>query len=163
MSLQQTISRQLKSAKQEAVFELEDTAKELRNWHQIVVRDWKHRPTFTVEGGGSRSFRVKSINPVGKNRKIWFFVDRGTKPHVIRAKKAGGRLKFQTGYSARTAPTARTNVGTGRKSGAWRTAQLVNHSGTKAREFSKTIVKNLDPPFVDRIQAAIVRGIGKAR
>lgn len=162
MNLQQSISRQLQAAKKEAVLEQDDTAKELRAWHQIVVRDWKHRPTFAVESGGGRSFRVKAINPVGKNRKIWFFVDRGTKPHLIRA-KPGGRLKFQTGYSAKTAPVARANVGTGRRTGAWVSKQQVNHPGTKAREFSKTIVQSLDPPFVDRIQAAILRGINKGR
>lgn len=98
---------------------------------------------------------------MGRYAPIWIYVDKGTKPHEIAAKNVP-LLKFQTGYSARTAPVAKYNQGTGTANGAWVTKAVVQHPGNEARKFTETIIDELDPPFPDRIQAAIARGIKKA-
>lgn len=140
---------------------LEEAGERLFNRHQNIVKEWTHKPKFTTRLTISGDESRVDIMPMGKFAAIWGYVDRGTKPHKIRAKN-GGFLRFQTDYSARTAPIARANQGTGRAAGAWRSKREVNHPGIKARKFTITLLERLNPPLPERIQAAVVRGVQKA-
>lgn len=161
-SFKTILARQKKYADAEVSQELRDTGLEMRTSHEHVVREWVHQPHFKVEVNESKYFKDVTIKPKGDNAAIWTFVDQGTKPHDIAAKNVP-LLKFQTGYSARTAPVAKFNQGTGQKFGAWVATQVVHHPGTEARKFTETILKELSPPLPDRIQAAVKRGLDKGK
>jgi len=155
------LKRQQKYATDEAIAETDATVQEGLAYHRKVVREWTHKPGFRQQKYKSPNVYSIKIVPTGRYATIWYFVDRGTKPHKIAAKNVP-LLKFQTGYSARTAPVAKYAQGTGQKTGAWVATQEVDHPGTEARKFTQTWIDELDPPFPDRIQAAIARGIKKA-
>lgn len=139
-----------------------DTGVELQNEHRKVIRDWTHKPGFRVQSSRKPGLYTIKIVPTGRYAPIYGYVDKGTKPHIIAAKNVP-LLHFQTGYSARTAPVAKYNQGTGTASGAWVAKAQVNHPGTEAREFSKTFLEELSPTFGERIMAAIKLGIQKAK
>ncbi len=161
-SFKTILARQKKYADQEVAQELRDTGLEMRTEHEHVVREWTHKPTFKVETDERPFLKTVKIKVKGENADIWTFVDQGTKPHEIAAKNAP-MLKFQTGYSARTAPVAKSNQGTGQKFGPWVAKAVVQHPGTEARKFTETILKELSPPIEDRIQAAVKRGLDKGK
>ena len=161
-SMSDLLSRQRKFATQEAIEEVEELADDALKYHRKVVREWAHKPGFRQQKYRNPNVYTIKIVPTGRYATIWYYVDRGTKPHEIAAKNVPF-LKFQLGYNARTAPKAQFAQGTGTASGAWVTAKQVHHPGTKARKFSETILKELSPPIEDRIQAAVKRGLDKGK
>lgn len=156
------LARQKKFADKEVSQELRDTGLEMRTSHQHVVSEWQHKPTFKAEVNESQYLKTVTIKVKGEAADIWTFVDKGTKPHEIAAKNVPF-LKFQTGYSARTAPVAKFNQGTGQSFGPWVSTAVVQHPGTEARKFTETILKELSPPIEERIQAAVKRGLDKGK
>jgi hypothetical protein len=160
-SMSDLLARQRKFATAEAIEEVDAIATDGLTYHRKVVREWEHRPGFRQQKYRNPNVYTIKIVPTGRYAPIWYFVDRGTKPHEIAAKNVP-MLKFQTGYNARTAAPAKFAQGTGKASGAWVTKAVVQHPGTEAREFTQTWIDDLEPPFPDRIQAAIQRGLNKA-
>ena len=160
-SFSDILARQRKYATEEAIDETDAIADEALTYHRKVVREWTHKPGFRQQKYKSPNVYSIKIVPTGRYATIWYYVDRGTKPHEIAAKNVP-LLRFQSGYSARTAPVAKSAQGTGQKFGAWVSAQVVQHPGTEARKFTENWLDELEPPFPDRIQAAIQRGINKA-
>jgi len=155
--------------------EIEDTMKNkvkpaVIQSHKNVVKDWKHKVDFDAR----TEIKPKEISlvafPTGANLDIYTFVDQGTKPHTItnikpvRAKS----LKFQAGgtYVSKTlAKPARTVSGGGRVVGGVTTfaksVAVVNHPGNEARNFSKTIGRDIQPSFRREIENAFRRSIRK--
>lgn len=160
-SINSILAKQRKQATLEAQTTTYETGQELLSEHRKVVRDWTHKPGFRQQTYRNPNVYSIKIVPTGRYARIWYYVDRGTKPHPIVAVNVP-MLKFQGGYSARTAPVAKYNQGTGTASGAWVQKQEVQHPGNAPRDFSKTFIEELSPPFPDRIQAAIQLGIQKA-
>lgn len=132
---------------------VEELGEEMKEDFEDVVSDWQTDVTFRkevrVESGGIVVF----IGPAS-NAKIWHYVDKGTRPHIIRPKNGRGLLIFQEGYSARTQP-GRAHVGTGTASGEWRGEPIVHHPGTEAREFTKTIYDKFKPELSRVVRQAI--------
>ena len=160
-SMSDLLARQRKFATEEAIEEVEEIADDALKYHRKVVREWTHKPGFRQQKYRNPNVYTIKIVPTGRYATIWYYVDRGTKPHEIAAKNVPF-LKFQLGYNARTAPKAQFAQGTGTASGAWVTKAVVQHPGTEARNFTQTWIDDLEPPFPDRIQAAIERGLKKA-
>jgi len=84
-------------------------------------------------------FKIKSSpgeRLIYTDSKIYGYVDKGTRAHIIRAKRK--TLAFRGGYKAKTSPNTigSTSGGAG---GGWMFAKAVRHPGTKARNFSKVI------------------------
>jgi len=161
VSISSILAKQRKYATAEARAVTDDTAQEGLTYHRKVVREWTHRPGFRQQKYQSPNVYSIKIVPTGRYATIWYYVDRGTKPHEIAAKNVPN-LRFQLGYNARTAAPAKSAQGTGTASGAWVSKAVVQHPGTEARKFTQTWLDELDPPFPDRIQAAITLGINKA-
>lgn len=117
-----------------------------------VTSDWQTDVTFDarveVQGGNI----VIGIGP-RRNAKIWRYVDEGTRAHAIRPRRAK-RLRFQTGYSARTRP-GRAHVGNGTASGDVVYSAGVWHPGTEAREFTKTIMDKWRKEIAQVVRDAI--------
>lgn len=143
----------------------EDAVAHLRT----VTRSWSNKPNFTPYLTVRPTYMSIEIVPGGRGKKIWRFVDEGTGKYgkkkrayqIPKSPQPGRLLKFQANYSAKTAPVAKFNVGSGKKSGAWITKKTVMHPGIKPRHFIKTWFEKLRPPLGRRIDAAIKRMLGR--
>lgn len=91
---------------------------------------WNTRVRWTVRVAGN-TVTVTTDNA------IWRYVDAGTRPHIIRVRRARW-LRFQAGYQAKTRPGSLVS-GAGGPSGPFRFAKEVKHPGTKARNFSRAL------------------------
>lgn len=113
-----------------------DLADEMKEEFEGVVSDWQTDVTFRkevkIEAGGIVVF----IGPAS-NAAIWGYVDRGTRPHMIYPKN-GGMLRFRGGYQPRTQP-GRAHAGPGQAFGEINYSDGVEHPGSQARDFTKTI------------------------
>lgn len=156
-SLRQALLDTRVRAHNEVAQEMREIGRDLRSKHKAVVSDWTHQPDFAANTTMEPHLLSVDIKVRGQHKKIWRYVDEGTRPHLIMPKKAGGRLVFQLGYSPRTTPIANAHVGTGMASGAWRSPQMVNHPGTVARQFGTEIAKLYTPEFRRRIENAFRR------
>lgn len=119
--------------------------------HEKTVSTWEHKPRFTV--------KVSQVEvEVRTDDQIWRYVDQGTKPHVIRPKRPGGVLRFQSGYSAKTRPGSIIS-GNGGASGPIVTAHEVHHPGTKARGFSRRLRAKWKEKYPRDMQRAISEAV----
>ena len=118
----------------------DDIAREYRK----TVKTWANKPGFEVLTDTKGGDLIILVGPTGDEAAVNHFVwtDLGTKPHVIRAKNAP-RLFFGTGgVKAKTAPGV-IGSSAGSRGGVPFTAPLVvNHPGTEARNFTKTIMSS---------------------
>ena len=116
---------------------------------------WDHRvefeERFREERGGLVGFVIT-------NDEIYKFVDRGTRPHLIRAKHRMKPLTFATGYKAKTKPGA-IGSGSGGASGPTVRALVVHHPGTEARRFSETIQDKWQKDLPRNMSDAVRKGV----
>lgn len=122
-------------------------AAELVADHEKTVSTWETKPRFTVKVS-AREIEVRTDD------EIWAYVDRGTKPHVIRPKRPGGMLRFRSGYAAKTRPGSIIS-GPGGASGPVVWAKEVQHPGTKARGFSRRLQAKWKEKYPRDMQKAI--------
>ncbi len=158
------LQRQQRNIRQEFEVCMGIVGDELEFDHVEVTRRWQHRPRFNQTFSIARNFLRVTVQPGGENRKYWVWVDRGTKgpyriPKIIRPGQP--LLRFRTGYSARTQPTAKYNVGTGFRFGRWVTKQQIIHPGIKARRFGKDFAERILPFFKQQVLDAIRRGLSR--
>lgn len=126
-------------------------AKGVKVDYGVVTQTWENKPEVDIESGPG--FRI--VRPRGK---IFGYVDQGTPPHIIRA-KAGGVLVFGVGGTAKTRPRVIAS-GAGSQGNTIVKTPMVQHPGTKAREFSKTIAAKWQrelPRIMQRALAAALR------
>lgn len=116
----------------------------LRHFGQ-TVQTWDHKPSFerTREWVGD----TMAVS-VGTDDEIYTYVSQGTKPHIIRPKRAK-RLSFQTGYRAKTRRRVLSSSAGG-PYGERVTAGIVRHPGTEAREFGEEIAEKMSTAFEKR-------------
>lgn len=113
---------------------VDKTANLIHRDYRSTVATWEHKVTFTQtvdKRGGVFAIEVSTDDD------IYGYVDRGTRPHVIRPKRARA-LRFRGGYRAKT----RVGVIGSRQGGAFGAtvhAMSVNHPGFPGRKFSETI------------------------
>lgn len=115
-----------------------------------VVKTWEHKPRIVGgESGRSRSATgaiirvVVGPDPADDNSRIFGYVDRGTRPHIIKPRRAKA-LAFIWGgpgsYKAKTRPMFLSSTAGG-PTGTLVFRQFVRHPGTKARGFTEQIQK----------------------
>jgi len=127
-------------------------AAEMAKDFEATTKTWQHKPEFkqTVAGGkGLEGFAAE----VSTNDEIYGYVDKGTKPHIIRPKRAK-RLAFPSLFAPKTKPRV-LNSGPGMRGPQDVFALEVHHPGTEAREFSKTIEIKWTPKFKREMEAAM--------
>lgn len=136
---------------------LKNASDDIQSTGRDTTREWKHRVDFGETVTIAPTLIEILIKPSGRNVKIFQYVDKGTKgPYPIPKVVVPGRmLKFQVGYSARTAPVAKYNVGTGAHFGNWVSKAQVMHPGIKARKFLETYADELIPSLQRRVQDSI--------
>ena len=136
---------------------LRSAAKAVEKDYKATTATWDHQPKFeTVIALG----KTKAEFLVGTDDEIYKFVDEGTKPHIIRPKKAKV-LRFQGGYTAKTQPGI-IGSSSGGASGNIYFAKAVNHPGTKARKFSEKINELHKKRFKERMHEAMRRAREKS-
>lgn len=127
-----------KAARQATTAAIDKTARDAQQKLDAVVATWVNKPAFeiTSRDTGYKIIREVSIFGNLKSVRIWGYVDRGTKPHIIRAKKPGGFLRFGSKYQPKTSYRAKFG-GSGKSSGKPVFRQQVKHPGNKGREFGE--------------------------
>lgn len=155
------IKAEYKKVYQACVTACMNTSDDIQSTARDTVREWTNKPDFGETVYTSEDLIEFTIKPKGNKKvvKIFEYVDLGTKPHIIMPKIKGTYLKFRGGYSARTMPVAKYNVGVGRSFGQWVSAMQVNHPGNKPRKFLETYLDELAPTFQQRVQLEINRAI----
>lgn len=119
-----------------------------------TVATWNDKPTFSAkvdQGAAVGGVRIQ----IGTDDPVYGYVDEGTKPHLIKAKK--GALAFRGGkYRAKTRPRVIGST-SGGATGKTVYARAVHHPGTKKREFTKTIANKWKVDFQKEIKNALAR------
>lgn len=115
-----------------------------------TTNNWNTKVKFDLKVTVNSS---EAMIEITTDNEIYGYVNEGTKPHVIRPKRAR-RLAFRTGYRPKTTPKSITS-GPGGDSGPWVTAGVVHHPGTKARQFTKYVIVRYQDVFPVVIQQAI--------
>lgn len=109
---------------------LDKAAAEVKHEFELTVSSWDTVVRFNVlSRKGEREIRT--------NNKIYFWVNDGTKKHVIRPKNAK-MLVFMLGGAPKTKP-GYVGSGPGRIGPVLAFAMKVFHPGTKPRRFNKVI------------------------
>lgn len=128
---------------------INDTIKDVSKDFKKTYSTWSHKPSFSIK----RATKNKLVGSIETDDEIYNYVVRGTRRHVIRAKKAP-MLRFQTGYRAKTKPGKIGSSGGG-ATGPFVSAKSVMHPGTEARNFDKIIATENQPKFRKRAESAI--------
>ncbi|MHC4620472.1 MAG: hypothetical protein ACYTEQ_22220 [Planctomycetota bacterium] len=101
--------------------------------------------------------------PEGSQKAVnkWGWLNDGTRPHTIAAKR-GPTLAFrQGGFRAKTRP-GKFRSGPGRRAtGPWRFPRKVRHPGTKARDWTGILTKRRRKPFTRSMIRAMQKGAQK--
>lgn len=116
--------------------------------YQSTTRTWKHKPSFRIAHKGD------SVT-VGTDDEIYGYVDKGTRPHTIRPRRAKV-LRFSSGYRAKTTPGS-LGSGSGGATGGAVYRRFVQHPGTKARRFTELVQKRADDFFPDEMQRQLAK------
>lgn len=130
-------------------------------WEQKNQPNWTERKpgsssiTLTIPSGGGSIRVTDRVWSYTTQSNIMVWVDDGTKPHIIRPKKAGF-LAFQTGFIAKTKPS-QIMSGPGANFGLTAFAKEVHHPGTDPRNISNKIGENADGYLAKMIQDALDR------
>lgn len=121
--------------------ELDDAAKEALGYYQKTTRTWHTNVNFTIT-------KTKFGRSVGTRSRIFTYVDRGTKAHIIRARNAK-TLAFATGGWPKTRPnTLASYNGAVGKTNVF--AQEVHHPGTEARDFTPAVNRKMQASWKRR-------------
>lgn len=127
-----TMARKFKTAPDAVNKGMDDAAAGVVKDFEKTTQGWKHDVVFTIKEHGADRI-------ITTDDEIWGYVDEGTRPHVIVAKRAR-RLRFAVGGQPKTTPVRITSGG-GSQGSAVLFRPKVNHPGTKARLFTKQIAK----------------------
>ena len=119
---------------------------------KMVVANWDHKPEFE----GRKFIRPDkmwvNIFPAGEHKKIWIFVTKGTRKHLIpKHPKTDGTLAFQWGgkgsYKPKTKPPGKFGGPGVVIGGEMHFPKQVKHPGSEGRGFEKIIREDEKPWF----------------
>lgn len=161
-----SFKKQITEVQNEIRKDLSKVSKTHQKSLERVVSDWSSatRPTFkvrpvVVSGRIGVNLTVKEVN---RNKPIWKWVNTtGTKKHKIpkQPKRGRSRLRFRTGYQAKTGARPARFGGPGRATGPVRYARQVTHPGFPPRKFDEQILKDLRPAYNKAVRNGARRGL----
>ena len=132
---------------------MEDMAEAIIEDFEKLTQFWKGpKPKWKVlffTTRGRISFQVQLANPASEAAKIFGYLDKGTKAHIIRPKKAGGVLVFRENY---TPGSFRNSLRVRRSSSSGKQVFVrgpVPHPGSDPRNWSVLIAEKWDSDAVD--------------
>ena len=136
---------------------LKQAGQAIKSDFELTTRSFRERPAFKVWGPTLQgSIMMVSVSTdSGKYR----YLDEGTKPHVIRPRRAK-MLYFQWGgkgsYRSKTKAGVMTSF-SGGPSGPMVLRKMVHHPGIEARYFAFGIARKRAPEIQQNIAAAMYR------
>lgn len=116
----------------------EQTSYGKRQYEKTVV-DWDKKPVFEQNRARRRGQVI--YGSVDTDNEVFIYVDQGTRPHIITARRAP-MLVFQTGYKAKTTPK-RFRSRAGGKFGPYARKFSVRHPGTEARGWTEILADEI--------------------
>jgi hypothetical protein len=134
---------------------LDHTGNIIKDDFEKTVKTWEHKPPFRKEGPRLTGSGLEVT--VSTNQEVYTYVTRGTRPHLIRPRRAR-KLRFQTGFKAKTRPRIISSRAGG-ASGPIAFARAVQHPGTQARDFDIEIARRRQKNHENLIRLAIRRSI----
>ena len=120
-------------------------------YHTRWGTKWKHQ---NIEMGVEYTPRDATLD-------LWGMLDKGTRRHVIRAKKRGGYLAFNSKFKPKTRPNVIASYA-GSHGGPMVYRQQVTHPGTKARNWTVAIQKKAKPWIQKRMVKAFEEAVRQA-
>lgn len=148
---------------------VQGTSQEAKDYLTGVTASWEHKVQFRRVMVVTATLIRASVQAVGKNKKIFGYVDKGTGKYGAKGvaykikPKNVPVLRFRAGYDARSRPPAgpgsapRASVGTGKAIGGWVSTKEVTHPGIRPRKFAESFEKQLQPDFRRRVNNALRR------
>lgn len=143
----------------EMLVEANKIASDMNKDFEKTVATWKNKPKFDTKIV-ARNQEV-SIT-VSTDDEIYGYVDQGTKAHIIRPRKRGYPLRFNSRFKAKTKPHF-IGSSNGASNPPIIRAMEVHHPGTDAREFSHDLQAKYQPILAKRMQQAITRAAMKTK
>lgn len=140
---------------------VDKTANDMRGDFEKTTRTWDTDVKFYVRPKGGQIGRRDMVITVYTNNQIYQYVDEGTKPHIIRPKKAS-TLRFLSNHKAKTRPGF-IGSSQGGSSGESVFSKEVMHPGTRPRNFAAIIAKRHAPRFKKNVDAAMARAARSKR
>jgi hypothetical protein len=136
--------------------ELNNTVKAARDDFKKTTRTWLTRVDFILIMAQKRGQDLEAAT--GTNNKIFGYVTRGTRPHIIRPRRARV-LRFMSGYRAKT---IRRRIGSnaGGSSGSPVFSSEVHHPGSQGREFEEAIAEKYQVVLQKRLQDTLNKALG---
>ena len=129
------------------------TLKLIQKDFQKTTRTWNTKVIFTVVTMKTSGQDLEGVT--GTDNRIYLYVTRGTKPHLIRAKN-GKTLSFFSKYRVKTRRRViRSYKGGGYGKRAF--AKVVNHPGTEARQFEEAIAEKNQAVFQKKVNDGLQR------
>lgn len=110
----------------ESVDAVNTTRENVKKDFESVTATWRRKPSFR----GKTATPQRQVATVWANNNTWIWGNRGTKPHLIRPKKAGGVLRFQPGYNRKSSVSNLTSRRGGRFGKPVFTKRPVRHPGS---------------------------------
>lgn len=147
--------------KREMSAAVDQTAADMLHDFEKTTRTWTTQVKFYARPKGGQLGRRDLTITVYTNNQIYQYVEAGTKPHIIRPKKANA-LHFLGGYRAKTRPGF-IGSSQGGASGESVFAKEVHHPGTKPRNFAAIIARKHTPRFKKNVDAAMARAARSRR
>lgn len=136
---------------------MQNTQKRITEDYEAGTSTWRHRVTFDKKLSTSN---VTSKASVTTDDPIYGFVHDGTRPHIIRPRRAKA-LAFGANYTAKTRPNA-IRAGSGGSSGGTVFSKGVPHPGITPRNFTPVIAKNQQPLFAKEMQDRFKEAVKKS-
>jgi hypothetical protein len=128
---------------------LAQEAKAVKREYEITVKTWKRKPVFTITNKGGGRYDVKT------DSKIYGYVDYGTRPHIIRPRRAKALRFFGVGFVSKTVPgKLYPRAGRAASSGL-QFRQFVRHPGFPGRGFTEMIAKRSRARLKRELQKAL--------
>lgn len=135
----------------------DDEVKQVKRDFESTTATWREPVKFTVIR------KSKGVTEVVTDNPIYGYVDKGTRPHIIRPKQAGYPLRFKTaGFRPKTAPRRLGSSAGSPAQAPEAYAMEVHHPGTDARDFSDIIATMSEFRLKKRIDKVLAT-FGKER
>ena len=132
----------------------------IKNDFEKTVAGWKRtKPVFAIKFNSTSAAMSLSVSVTGNKdaQAIWGYLDQGTKPHIIRPRKAK-YLRFKSGkYSAGSTPGRLNTYNSSPASGPDVFRNVVHHPGFPARKWLKAVKDAHEKPFAAWMQAAMAQ------
>lgn len=154
----------------DAVYQTHKTQvqKDLVGYFNLITGDWsaKSRPKLTRITYKRDTGVTTVVTPAGPNAKIWTYVTRGTRKHIIKPKRARF-LRFMWGgpgsYIPKTKPGGQYGGPGMVQNGKSQFRKSVNHPGSRGRFFERRIVNDYTARYIGLMEKAIQRGLRAAK